>query len=83
MLSDKVTLIIPKWCSHITLEVPRKTNINFLRIILIYNQEKSYEYLLNYHQRENALIFYQILFTNSLRKCMEISVENLFVDIGA
>ena len=30
---------------------------------------------------KNTLIFYQILSTNSLRKCMEISVENLFLDI--
>ena len=34
----------------------------------------------NNHQRENALIFYQILFiNNSLRKCMEISLENYYV----
>ena len=33
--------------------------------------------------RENCLILKQILSTNSLRKCMEISVENLYVDIGA
>ena len=26
---------------------------------------------------------YQILSTNSLRKCMEISLENLYVDLGA
>ena len=32
---------------------------------------------------ENALIFYQILSTNSLRKCMETSLRNLYVDIGA
>ena len=32
---------------------------------------------------ETALIFKQILSTNSLRKCMEISLENLYVDIGA
>ena len=32
---------------------------------------------------ENALIFKQILPTNSLRKCMVISLENLYVDIGA
>ena len=32
---------------------------------------------------ENALIFYQILSTNSLRKCMEISLENLGADIEA
>ena len=30
----------------------------------------------------NDLIFYQILSTNSLRKCMEISLENFYVDIG-
>ena len=35
----------------------------------------------NVYQRENALIFYQILSINSLRKSMEISLENLYVDI--
>ena len=30
----------------------------------------------------NALIFSQILSTNSLRKCIENIVENLYVDIG-
>ena len=30
----------------------------------------------------NALIFYQILSTNSSRKCIEISLENFNVDIG-
>ena len=34
------------------------------------------------HLRENALIFYQILSTHSLRKYGEISLENLNVDIG-
>ena len=29
------------------------------------------------------MIFYDILSTNSLRKCLEISLENLYVDIGA
>ena len=29
------------------------------------------------------VIFYQILSTNPVRKCMEISLENLYVDIGA
>ena len=33
--------------------------------------------------RENGLIFKQILSTNSLRKCMEISVENLYAGIGS
>ena len=32
---------------------------------------------------ENTLIFKQILPTNSLRKCMVSSLENLYVDIGA
>ena len=31
-------------------------------------------------QEKNALIFYQILSTHSLRKYMEISLENLYVD---
>ena len=31
----------------------------------------------------NALIFVQNLSTYSLRKCMEISLGNLYVDIGA
>ena len=34
------------------------------------------------NERGNVLIFYQILSTYSLRKCMEISLENLYVDIG-
>ena len=33
-------------------------------------------------KEENALIFYEILSTNSVRKCMEISLENLYVYIG-
>ena len=31
---------------------------------------------------KNALIFYQILPTNPLRKCMEIGQENLYADDG-
>ena len=31
---------------------------------------------------ENAWIFYQILSTNSLRKCVETSLRNLYMDIG-
>ena len=31
----------------------------------------------------NALIFKLILSTNFLRKCMKISFENFYVDIGA
>ena len=33
-------------------------------------------------ERENASILYEILSTNSVRKCMEISLENLYVYIG-
>ena len=32
---------------------------------------------------EEYLIFYQILSTNSSRKCLETSLENLHVDIDA
>ena len=31
---------------------------------------------------KNALICYQTLSTNSLRKSMKISMENVYVDIG-
>ena len=31
---------------------------------------------------ENALIFYQIISTNFSKKCMEISLENLYVELG-
>ena len=34
-------------------------------------------------EEKKALIFYQILSTHSLRKYIEISLENLYVDIGA
>lgn len=31
----------------------------------------------------NAMIYKQIVSTNSLKKCREISVENLYVDVAA
>ena len=34
-------------------------------------------------RKKNALILYQILPTNSERKCTEISWENLLADIGS
>ena len=43
----------------------------------------QHQFSQNFHLRENALIFYQILPTNSFRKCMEISLENVYVDIVA
>ena len=42
----------------------------------------QHQFSQNFHLRENALIFYEILPTNSFRKCIEISLENLYVDIG-
>ena len=39
--------------------------------------------LIKWSPERNALIYHQILSTNSLRKCMEISLENLYVDSGA
>ena len=45
--------------------------------------DKLGELIINDHLSKNALIFYQILSTHSLRKCIEISLENLYVDAGA
>ena len=46
--------------------------------------EKGYENKRSDHPSENPFIFIkQILSTNSLRKCMEYSLENLYVDNGA
>ena len=59
------------------------TNINFLLTISIDCQEQSLGELMNWLQRDQTLIFYQILPTDFLRKCMEISMENLYADIGA
>ena len=64
----------------LTLKVPMVTNINFLLTISIHCQEIMLWELI---KRDNALIFYQILSTHSLWKCIEISVEKLYVDIGA
>ena len=49
----------------------------------VQDQFSPYNYPYNDHSRENTLIFEQILSTNSLRKCMEISLENFYVDTGA
>ena len=74
-------------CLHLT-STPREaneslmTNINFLLTILAHQQERGYENHQNDHQRENALIFYQFLLTNSLRKYTEIGLENMSVDKG-
>ena len=62
----------------------RVANINFLLKYqcIIYQREKGVRINKNDHQMNNDLIFYQILSTNFLRKCIEISLENFYVDIG-
>ena len=47
------------------------------------NKRKCQENELIEHQGESAVICQQILSTDSIRKSMEASVENLYVDIGA
>ena len=42
-----------------------------------------YENKLSDHKEKNLKIFYQILSSNSGRKCMEISMEDFYVDTGA
>ena len=66
----------------LTFEVPMVTNINFLLTISIHCQEIRLWELINDHLRENALIFYQILSTHSLIKCLENSLENFCVYWG-
>ena len=38
-------------------------------------------HVLNDHEGRNALIFYRILSTDSVKKCTEISEENSYADI--
>ena len=58
-------------------------NFNFLLIISIQIiKQKNWENLLTDRLRANALISYQILSTISLRKRMDISLKNLYVDNG-
>ena len=87
---EKGTLRRPKWLiqakakaklslqCHITLKFPRVTNINFRLTISLNNQQIRLWELIK--------IFYQIHWTNSIRKCMEITLGNLYkviyVDIG-
>ena len=46
-------------------------------------KRKRYENLQSDHLKENSLIFYQILSANSLKKCVEVITENLYVYIWA
>ena len=59
----------------LSLSGPRAININFLITILIHNQEKKLWELMKWSPLQNALIF--INSTNSLKKCIEISLKNL------
>ena len=53
------------------------TNNNLLPTKLMHYQEKVMRISKMITLKRNALILYQILSTNSLTKCMEISLENL------
>ena len=53
-------------------------SIHNLDSLLIFRKSTHFqENLQNDHLRENALIFYHIFSTNSLRKCVEIGLKNL------
>ena len=56
----------PRRATLSTFEVLEETNINILQTISKYNHEKCFENKKNDHQRENALLFYQIRSANSL-----------------
>ena len=59
-------------------------NIKFLLTISTHHQEERLgELTINGEQRKSSLIFYQVLSTDSIRQCMDTSVENLNLDIGA
>ena len=60
----------------------RVTSINFLLTKSIHNREKGLWKLIKWSQKENDLIFCQILSMNSLEKCIAICLVNLNLDIG-
>ena len=57
-------------------------NITFLLTILLHNLDKRLWELTKVSLKGNYLILKQIFSINSIRKCMEISVGNLYVDIA-
>ena len=57
-------------------------NINFLLVISIENQENGLWESILWSPKENALIFYQIFSANSVGKCVEIILENLYGEFG-
>ena len=59
-------------------------NINFLLTLSIQmSRDKVMRIDKMITKVEIALIFYKILSTHSLKRCMEVSLENLYVGIGA
>ena len=73
----------PVGCSFLWTKLQIVTNINFLQTKSVHNQWKRLRELVEWSPKGKCLIFYQILPTYSLRKCIENSLENLYVDIGA
>ena len=67
---------------NLTLLVIILTNVNFLLTISIHGQDVRLWELVKWSAKRKCLIFYQILSTYSLRKCVKISLENLYMDIG-
>ena len=73
----------PKWTFFSPLN-PKVTSISLLPTVSTHNQqERVNENYWNDHLRENFMIFCQILSANSLSKGIEISLENLNLDVRA
>ena len=66
-----------KALAGLTFYVPRVMDINYLLSVSIFIIKRKCYDNENDHIMENALLFIQILLTYSVRKCMEISQENL------
>ena len=80
--NNRIPKIMVRFC-YLTLSVPIVTNINFLLTISIRCQDKSLRELVKWSPNRNC---YDLLFNSlnlSLGKCMNISMENLYVDIWA
>ena len=67
-------IVLPFMCDVI--------NITFLLTILLRNLDNRLWELTKVSLEGNYLILKQTFLINSLRKCMEISVGNLYVDIA-
>ena len=71
------------WQEYLTLQVPIVTNINFLLTISICYQEKWLWELIKWSPKKKFFDLLPNSLNYFLRKCMEVSIENLYVDIGA